>query len=196
MRDNTLVVFMSDHGELLGDHGLTEPYVRGLGQSSLQEVIYWGSKEREQFAAHVMNLDGRWKYIRNRFDIDELYDLETDSDEMQNLALLPEYQPRITAMRQQIAEMICHTGPGPYDIFYGGSDGETWRIGHVRTRDFRTFEPNPHNPIFSPSPDPDAWDCDGLLTPQVIEIENRYYMVYAGMRGREWQTGIAVTRSP
>ena len=44
-----------------------------------QEVIYWGSTEREQFAAHVMNLDGRWKYIRNRFDIDELYDLETDS---------------------------------------------------------------------------------------------------------------------
>ena len=24
MRDNTLVVFMSDHGELLGDHGCTE----------------------------------------------------------------------------------------------------------------------------------------------------------------------------
>jgi hypothetical protein len=62
-----------------------------------------------------MNLDGHWKYIRNRFDIDELYDLETDLGEMKNLAQLSEYQPRIIAMRQQIAEMICHTGPGPYD---------------------------------------------------------------------------------
>ena len=80
-----------------------------------QKAIYWGSTEREQFAAHVMNLDGRWKYIRNHFDIDELYDLETDPGEMQNLAQFSEYQPRITAMRQQIADMICHTGPGPYD---------------------------------------------------------------------------------
>ncbi|MDE2829141.1 MAG: sulfatase-like hydrolase/transferase, partial [Gemmatimonadota bacterium] len=182
MRDNTIVVFMSDHGELLGDHGCTEkclmyeasvrvpcllswpstlpaglrvttplagvdlmPTLLDLANEALpekidgrsvadailngrqpkpqpifaeiasQEAVYWGSTEREQFAAHVMNLDGRWKYIRNRFDIDELYDLETDPGEMQNLAQLSEYQPRITAMRQQIAEMICHTGPGPYD---------------------------------------------------------------------------------
>lgn len=39
MRDNTLVVFMSDHGELLGDHGLTEPYVRSLSQSSLPVLM-------------------------------------------------------------------------------------------------------------------------------------------------------------
>jgi len=182
MSDNTIVVFMSDHGELLGDHGYTEkclmyeasvrvpcllswPRVLPTGlrvttplagvdlmptlldlagevppekidgrsvadailngrqpepqpifaEIASQEAVYWGSTEREQFAAHVMNFDGRWKYIRNRFDIDELYDLETDPGEMQNLAQLSEYQPRITTMRQQIAEMICHTGPGPYD---------------------------------------------------------------------------------
>ena len=61
----------------------------------------------------------------------------------------------------------------------------------MRTRDFRTFEPSPYNPVFTPSPDPDAWDCDGVLTPQVIEIDNVYYMVYAGKRGKEWQTGLA-----
>ena len=182
MRDNTIVVFMSDHGELLGDHGCTEKCLmyeasvrvpcllswpralsaglrvttplagvdlmptlldlaseappekidgRSVADAILngrqptpqpifaeiasQEAIYWGSTEREQFAAHVMSLDGRWKYIRNRFDIGELYDLETDPGEMQNLASLSEYQPRIATMRQQIAEMICHTGPGPYD---------------------------------------------------------------------------------
>lgn len=85
-------------------------------------------------------------------------------------------------------------GPRYFHIFYGGSDGTTWRIGHVRTRDFRTFEPNPHNPIFTPSPDRDAWDCDGVLTPQVFQSEGVYYMLYAGKRGREWQSGLALAR--
>ena len=41
MRDNTIVVFMSDHGELLGDHGCTEKclMLRGLGQSSLPAFV-------------------------------------------------------------------------------------------------------------------------------------------------------------
>ena len=79
-----------------------------------------------------------------------------------------------------------------------GYDGRRWSIGHVRTRDFRTFEPNPHNPIFTPSTDPDAWDCDGLLTPQVFAMNGTYYMIYAGLKGSGWnrvsavQTGLAV----
>ena len=87
-------------------------------------------------------------------------------------------------------------GPRYFHILYGGYDGEVWRVGHVRTRDFRTFEPNPHNPVFTPSPDRDGWDCDGVLTPQVVEIDRIYYMVYAGKRGGEWQTGLAATRFP
>ena len=55
---------------------------------------------------------------------------------------------------------------------------------------------NPHNPVFAPSPDPDAWDCDGVLTPHVIEISDKCYMIYAGRKGNEWQTGLAVTRAP
>ena len=96
--------------------------------------------------------------------------------------------------RRGVREAEILRGPSYYDIFYGGADGKTWRIGHVRTRDFRTFEPNPHNPIFTPSHDPDAWDCDGLLTPQVFPINGTYYMLYAGMKGREWQSGLAVAR--
>ena len=87
-------------------------------------------------------------------------------------------------------------GPQYFHIFYGGSDGDVWRAGHVRTRDFRTFEPNPQNPILTPSTDRDAWDCDGILTPQVFEVGDRYYMLYAGMKGREWQSGLAVARKP
>ena len=85
-------------------------------------------------------------------------------------------------------------GPSYYHIFYGGSDGTTWRAGHVRTRDFRTFEPNPRNPIFTPSEDPDAWDCDGILTPQVFDVNGTYYLLYAGMKGKEWQTGLALAQ--
>jgi hypothetical protein len=81
-------------------------------------------------------------------------------------------------------------------VLYGGYDGHVWRIGHVRTRDFRTFEPNPYNPIFEPSSDPDAWDRDGVLTPHVIEVGDSYYMIYAGKKGQEWQTGLARVRKP
>ena len=87
-------------------------------------------------------------------------------------------------------------GPHYFHILYGGFDGKLWRIGHVRTRDFRTFEPNPYNPVFSPSADPDAWDCDGVLTGQVIQIGDSYYMLYAGKKGKEWQTGLAKCRRP
>jgi predicted GH43/DUF377 family glycosyl hydrolase len=85
-------------------------------------------------------------------------------------------------------------GPQHFHILYGGYDGHVWRIGHVRTKDFRTFEANPHNPIFTPSTDRGAWDSDGVLTPHVIEIGDNYYMIYAGKKGNEWQTGLAKVR--
>jgi hypothetical protein len=98
--------------------------------------------------------------------------------------------------RHGVREAEIFQGPRYFHILYGGSDGKVWQVGHVRTRDFRTFEPNPHNPVFQPSSDPDAWDCDSVLTPQVIEIGDSYYMLYAGKKGIEWQTGLAKTRKP
>jgi len=182
MVQDTIVAFISDHGEMLGDHSFTEKCLmyeasvrvpcllswggtlpagtrlrtplggvdlmptllelagveppspidgRSVASAILggkeptqqpifaeiasNEAIYRGAQDPEQLAAHVMVYDGRWKYIRNRFDIDELYDLETDADEMQNLAAQPEHGERMNLMRHQIAEMVCHTGPGPYD---------------------------------------------------------------------------------
>lgn len=53
-----------------------------------------------------------------------------------------------------------------------------------------TFEPNPYNPVFTPSDDPDAFDCDGVLTGQIFEVGNTYAMLYAGKKGQEWQTGL------
>jgi hypothetical protein len=69
-----------------------------------------------------------------------------------------------------VREAEIFKGPSYYHIFYGGSDGSVWRAGHVRTNDFRSFEANPNNPILEPSTDRDAWDCDGILTPQVFQV--------------------------
>ena len=90
-----------------------------------------------------------------------------------------------------VRETELFKGPQYFHILYGGFDGKIWRIGHVRTRDFRTFEANPHNPIFTPSADRDAWDCDSVLTAQIFDVGGTYYMLYAGKRGQEWQTGLA-----
>lgn len=90
-----------------------------------------------------------------------------------------------------VRETELFKGPEYYHILYGGFDGEVWRIGHVRTRDFLNFEPNPYNPVFIPSDDPDAFDCDGVLTGQILEIDDTYVMLYAGKKGNEWQTGLA-----
>jgi len=178
---NTVVAFISDHGELLGDHGYTEKCLmyeasvrvpcllswqnhlpsgfrvttplagvdlmptllsfagqapetqidgRSVAEAILNgrepepqpifaeiaslDAIYHNANEPEKLAAHVMVADGDWKYIWNRFDIDELYNLKTDPGEMRNVANRPEHQNRIAQMRQQIAEMVCRTGPGPY----------------------------------------------------------------------------------
>lgn len=100
-----------------------------------------------------------------------------------------------------VREAEIMKGPEYFHIFYGGTDGATRAIGHVRTKDFRTFEPNPANPVFCPSRDPDAWDCDGLLTPQVFNVAGTWYMLYAGLRGKTWnegliwQSGLAVAQS-
>ena len=58
--------------------------------------------------------DGDWKYVRNRHDIDELYDLAADPREMRNLAATPAHGERVTAMRHQVAGLLLTTGPGPY----------------------------------------------------------------------------------
>ncbi len=63
-----------------------------------------------------------------------------------------------------VRETELFKGPEYFHILYGGFDGDVWRIGHVRTRDFHTFEPKPYNPVFTPSDDPDAFDCECVST--------------------------------
>lgn len=84
---------------------------------------------------------------------------------------------------------IC-AGPEYFHIFYGGRNKDrVYQIGHVRTKDFKTFEPNPDNPIFTTSSDSTAWDVNELLTPQVFETSDYFYMLYAGITGGGWDKG-------
>jgi hypothetical protein len=96
-----------------------------------------------------------------------------------------------------VREAELFKGPHYFHIFYGGRNNtDGYQIGHVRTKDFVTFEPNPYNPIFTTPNNPDAWDADELLTPQVLKIGDDYFMLYAGAKymiggERLYQSGLA-----
>ena len=88
-----------------------------FAEISSWEAIQGKTQGQEELAAHVMVRDGRWKYLWNRTDIDELYDLESDPDEMANLAGDSDQQHRVLELLRQIREMLQRTGPGPYEWF-------------------------------------------------------------------------------
>jgi arylsulfatase A-like enzyme len=181
LAENTIVTFISDHGEMLGEHhavqkrmfweasvrvpcvvswpgGLPSGHCvttplggvdlaptlldlcglsfenpidgRSVAQSITQEEqpdpvpifseigtsdgINSRSTEPEELAARVMVRDGNWKYVMNRTDDDELYDLCADPLEISNLAAQADQPDRIAHGQLLIRQMITHTGPGYY----------------------------------------------------------------------------------
>ena len=94
--------------------GQEPPPAPVLAEIASQEAIYRGNRAPDQLAAHVLLRDGDWKYVRNRHDIDELYDLATDPRELRNLATVPAHAGRVGALRRRIAALLRTTGPGPY----------------------------------------------------------------------------------
>jgi len=57
--------------------------------------------------------DGSWKFVFNGFDVDELYDLISDPDEMTNLAADPAQAKRVRAMTAAIWERVRQTHDKP-----------------------------------------------------------------------------------
>lgn len=136
-RDNTVIVFTADHGEMLGDHGLIQksvmyesalrvplivsaPWIKDRGKTcdelaelfdlaptflelagadypkedmdavSLVPVLKGEGRGLKPFQhSELINtqmlFDGRYKWIRNFNDRDELYDLEQDPKELHNI---------------------------------------------------------------------------------------------------------------
>ena len=78
-------------------------------------AIYEGNRDPAQYAAHVMVLAHDWKYVWNRFEVDELYDLAADPAEMDNRAASPACAARVAEMRRLIVAMLERNGPGAFD---------------------------------------------------------------------------------
>jgi hypothetical protein len=96
-----------------------------------------------------------------------------------------------------VREGELYVGPEYVHLFYGGYDGDQWRIGHVRTSDFESFEVNPANPILSGTAG--TFDEGSVLTPVVRAVDDQFLLVYAGddnAEGFHWQTGMATTATP
>lgn len=152
MSENTIVLFSSDHGEMIGDHGLHTkyvPYEASLGipliaagpgiqagrvSDALVELIdqnatvcelaglhpqenidarsfapvLWGKQDTHRES--IVSADGamrcirdhRYKFIANHHDIDELYDLREDPNELRNIATVQVVLAK--KMRRQLHE--------------------------------------------------------------------------------------------
>ena len=81
------------------------------------QAIKGRTQEPGELAAHVMARAGAWKYVWNRNDEDELYDLDSDPDEMVNRAGDSAQSERVQELRRQIGAMVQRTGPGVYEWF-------------------------------------------------------------------------------
>lgn len=77
--------------------------------------IYGNRTDPELLACHIMALHDGFKYVWNRDDQDELYDLANDPAEMENLAGEQGQKKRILQMRAMVRELIVKTGPDQYE---------------------------------------------------------------------------------
>ena len=75
------------------------------------EVQWRNQVYSESFGHHLPHraqvmADKRYKYVRNRDQMEELYDLETDPYEMTNLALMEEYKPLLEKKRALLDQFM------------------------------------------------------------------------------------------
>lgn len=176
LRENTIVVFHSDHGDMMGSHGMLckGPYMyeetnrvpfiirypgkipegkhmRGLfslldiaptildlagvthqeafdGVSGASAMCSASDHNREAVFAEIFEIidqravifsvrTEKWKYNFHCGDMDELYDMEKDPLEMQNLAENPDYTAVVAEMQERLAQWLRETGADDWSSF-------------------------------------------------------------------------------
>ncbi|WDZ77503.1 choline-sulfatase [Ensifer adhaerens] len=184
MLDNTLILFCSDHGDMLGERGLwfkmnffegsarvplmvagpgvapglhlaptsnldVTPTLTDLAGISMDEVKCWtdgislvpmiNGEERSEpvlmeyaaeasYAPLVAIREGKWKYIHCALDPDQLYDLEADPLELNNLAANPE-TPVQAATLQAFRDMCtAHWDMEAFDAAVRESQARRWVV--------------------------------------------------------------------
>jgi len=90
------------------------PLVRGEASGWRKELLYeyyWERNFPHTPTIHALRTD-RYKYIRvhGLWDIDELYDLQSDPLESNNLIFSKEHAPVVRSMNQRLFEILAQTG--------------------------------------------------------------------------------------
>lgn len=72
-------------------------------------VATYNGQQFGLYTQRMIRTDG-WKYIWNTTDVDELYDLTNDPDELVNAIHRPELQPRVAELRRRLYDVLLREG--------------------------------------------------------------------------------------
>ncbi|EMI16967.1 mucin-desulfating sulfatase (N-acetylglucosamine-6-sulfatase), partial [Rhodopirellula maiorica SM1] len=90
---------------------LTQNDSSGFKRETLLYEYYWERNYPQTPTLHAI-IGGRYKYIRchGLWDRDELYDLQTDPDEMHNLIDSPEHAGRVQQLNTELWDLLHASG--------------------------------------------------------------------------------------
>ncbi|MCL2833541.1 MAG: sulfatase-like hydrolase/transferase [Treponema sp.] len=91
----------SNHGHSL------RPLFENPCDDSWENIAFCAGYGCEFFVTQRMVINGRFKYMFNGFDFDEMYDLENDPDEMKNIIDDPVFKEERSILRGKIYEMMA-----------------------------------------------------------------------------------------
>lgn len=86
---------------------------------------------------------------------------------------------------------------GIFVMAYAADDKEKdypKHVGLAFSNDMRTWRRYPDNPVFSAGP-PGSWDSRAIWFPEILKLDDHYYMWYEGYNGESSQVGLAVSTS-